>query len=106
MTYGLCRLVLHVLLNSTGKIHRIEGVIDSGYFIAPALLFSTQVRMGEKTVSVSTTVNLIICNISFTVISYWQSVNLGGKRILPYGPLSVTPESCQSEIFFQERFIF
>lgn len=64
-------------------MHRIEGVIDSRYFIAPALLFSTQVRMGKKPVMFSKTVNLIICNITFTVVFYLQSLNLGGKRILP-----------------------
>jgi len=30
------------------NLHRIEGVIDSRYFIAPALLFSTQVRMWKN----------------------------------------------------------
>lgn len=51
-------------------MRRTEGAIDSGYFIAPALLFSIHVRMGKKLVRFLKTVNLIICNITFTVIFY------------------------------------
>lgn len=56
----------------------IEGVKTSRYFLAPALLFGTSVRMGKKPVMFS---DCKSNNSQYNFHSYFylQSMNLGGK---------------------------
>lgn len=64
--------------------------------------------MGKKPARFSKPVNLIICNITFTVIFYLLSVTLGEEKDITYGHLSVNPEPLNASLKFfkKERFIF
>lgn len=89
-------------------MHRIEGVIDSRYFIAPALLFSTQVRMGKKTCHVFK--NCKSNNLQYNFHSYFLLVIYESRweKDMTYVALSVNPEPLNANVifFWKERFIF